>query len=106
MKDRLYLKIINEQKEELENHLRMNGYNVTWISGDIIEMDSEEISYIQTILSDRNIELEEVTIELCPHCNSEVVISAERAVSCPHCEEIISPCSACLKTCDCCDCPY
>ena len=52
---RLYLTTTEEQEQELYEHLLMNGYNVEWETNDVISVDEEEISYIKTILFDRNI---------------------------------------------------
>jgi len=52
---RLYLTITDEQRTELKEHLSMNGYDVEWITDDVIEVDEEEKSYVATILYDRYI---------------------------------------------------
>lgn len=52
---RLYLTLTNEQREELKEHLSMNGYNVEWVTDDVIEVDEEEKAYVTTILYDRYI---------------------------------------------------
>ena len=44
-----------ETREELKEHLVMNGYSAKWKSYNILMVDEEEISYVETILSDRNI---------------------------------------------------
>lgn len=51
---RLYLTIRDQaQRDELKEHLERNGYNVGWISDDVIEVDEEEKAYIAGILYDR-----------------------------------------------------
>ena len=51
----LYLTITDRQRDELKNHLEMNGYSVDWETDDVINVDDEELSYINTILLDRYI---------------------------------------------------
>lgn len=52
---KLFLTITNEQRMELKEHLKMNGYSVEWETDDVIDVDEEEISYVATILYDRYI---------------------------------------------------
>ena len=52
---RIFLTITKEQMDELKNHLLMNGYSVDWETDDVIAVDVEEVSYIETILNDRGI---------------------------------------------------
>ena len=49
---------------------------------------------------------DEKTVELCPHCGSEVLIPIYKASPCPECGEFILPCSACDRSKDCSECPY
>lgn len=39
--------------------------------------------------------MENITYELCPHCENEVEIDADRPSKCPVCKKIILPCSTC-----------
>ena len=52
---KLCLTLNNGQREELKSHLENNGYEVEWVSEDVIMVNEEEIAYVRTILSDRNI---------------------------------------------------
>lgn len=48
------------------------------------------------------------TVELCPHCNTEVVINALGVTACPHCGKPVAPCSVCYDADTSCtdECPY
>lgn len=53
----LLFDISEETKKELKDHLKYNGYYSTYsIENNIIVTDIEEVSYIITILNDRNID--------------------------------------------------
>lgn len=52
---RLYLSITEAQREELKEHLELNGYAVEWEKNGVILVDEDEIAYVKTILHDRMI---------------------------------------------------
>lgn len=52
---RLYLSITLNQMQELKEHLCYNGYHFEFIQYDILEVDSDEAAYVETILNDRGI---------------------------------------------------
>jgi len=53
---KMYLKnCTGEKLEELKQHLLLNGYDV-FIDDDLLSVSSDELSYVKTILSDREIE--------------------------------------------------
>lgn len=52
---RLFLTLQQEQREELKEHLQMNGYCVNWLTPDIIDVDEDEEDWVKTILYDRKI---------------------------------------------------
>jgi len=49
-------------------------------------------------------ELNEKTFEVCPYCNNEVLIDADKSSKCPICTNTISPCTTCDRSIDCCKC--
>lgn len=76
---RLYLTITEEEREELKQHLYMNGYYVEWETDDVISVSEEEISYVKTILYDRNIGFTDDIIEV-PFGNMEIKHKVDKMV--------------------------
>ena len=51
----VFLTLQQEQREELREHLQMNGYCVNWLTPDIIDVDEDEEDGVKTILYNRKI---------------------------------------------------
>lgn len=68
---KLYLTLTDEEREELKQHLFMNGYYIEWESDNVISVNEEEISYVKTILFDRNIGFTDDIVEI-PFGNMEI----------------------------------
>lgn len=65
MKERYFVyafKATKEQMDELENHLKMNGYDFL-INGEKISIHEEETDYVETIMTDREIYFNLVDVE-------------------------------------------
>lgn len=52
---RLFLSLTHYQREELKEHLYLNGYHVDWEDEDILDVDEDEVEDVKTILYDRGI---------------------------------------------------
>lgn len=76
MMTRFYLSASSSKLCELLEHLRLNGYRITWEESNVFIADDEDVIYIETILTDRNITWRK---EKKNHKNNEMKTAYEKA---------------------------